>query len=203
MQLVKTKDGSFTFYNEDFKEWYHSKSGALQEAKLKFVDQLNVKEGDKILDICFGLGYNTLAAIQKRENLKIVALEIDPIILDSIQELQIDKKFEIVKLLARYKEYKDSHYDLKLILGPAQNTIKIVNEKFDIVFLDPFSPKGNPELWTKEFFEDIKKVLSKDGKLATYSCARTVRDNLKSAGFKIKDGIKLHRRGPSTIAHIK
>jgi tRNA U34 5-methylaminomethyl-2-thiouridine-forming methyltransferase MnmC len=39
-----------------------------------------------------------------------------------------------------------------------------------------------------------------NSRLATYSCARVVRDNLKNAGFQIFDGPKLWRRGPSTIA---
>ncbi len=68
------------------------------------------------------------------------------------------------------------------------------------MFLDPFSPKKCLQLWTKEFFDNIHRVMKKKSRLATYSCARIVRDNLKSAGFMIQDGPKLWRRGPSTIA---
>ena len=200
MQLVKTEDNSYTFYNEDFGEWYHSKSGALQEAELKYVETLGVKDGDTILDICFGLGYNTFAAIKKCKNLKVTALEIDPKVLQALQGLDLGEEYEIIKKLAKDKTFKDENYDLQLILGPAQETIKEIKETFDIVFLDPFSPKGNPELWTSEFFKDIYKVMKPGAKLTTYSCARSVRDNLKEARFQITDGPKMHRRGPSTIA---
>ena len=73
MKLIKTKDNSFTFFNEEFQEHYHSISGALEEANKKFIEPLELKDGMTILDICFGLGYNTLAAIEKYKNLKIIA----------------------------------------------------------------------------------------------------------------------------------
>jgi len=200
MKLVKTNDNSYTFYNEEFDETYHSTSGALEEAQKKFIEPLEVKDGMTILDICFGLGYNSYAAIRHAKNLKIIALEIDEKILTELQNLEIEKEFEIIKKLAREKEYKDENYYLKLIVGDARETIKELNQTFDIVFLDPFSPKKNPELWTTEFFKKIYKVMKPNSKLATYSCAGQVRRNLKEAGFQVKDGPCIGRKAPSTIA---
>ncbi len=199
MQLVKTKDNSFTFFNEEFQEHYHSISGALEEANKKFIEPLEIKEGMTILDICFGLGYNTLAAIEKYNNLKIIALENDPKILEELQRIELKGKFDIIKKLAKEKYYKDENYEITLVLGDAEETIKQIKEKVDIVFLDPFSPKKNPELWTKEFFSDIYSLMKKESKLATYSCAGQVRRNLKEVGFEIKDGPCVGRRAPSTI----
>ena len=200
MKLIKTKDNSFTFFNEEFQEHYHSISGALEEANKKFIEPLELKDGMTILDICFGLGYNTLAAIEKYKNLKIIALENDPNILEELQRIELKGKFEIIKKLTKEKYYKDENYEITLILGDAKETIKQVKDKVDIVFLDPFSPKKNPELWTKEFFSDIYSIMKKESKLATYSCAGQVRRNLKEVGFKIKDGPCVGRRAPSTIA---
>ncbi len=81
-------------------------------------------------------------------------------------------------------------------------TIKNIDDKFDAVFLDPFSPPKNPEMWTEEFFREIKKRMKKGARLTTYSCARMVRDNLRNAGFRVYDGPKVGRRGPSTIAVV-
>ena len=200
MKLIKTKDNSFTFFNEEFQEHYHSISGALEEANKKFIEPLELKDGMTILDICFGLGYNTLAAIEKYKNLKIIALENDPKILEELQRIELKGKFEIIKKLTKEKYYKDENYEITLILGDAKETIKQVKDKVDIVFLDPFSPKKNPELWTKEFFSDIYSIMKKESKLATYSCAGQVRRNLKEAGFEVKDGPCVGRRAPSTIA---
>ncbi len=200
MKVVQTKDNSFTFFNEKYQEVYHSLTGALEEAQKKYIEPLEVKDNQVILDICFGLGYNTYAAIENAKNLKIIALEIDQNVLDQLQELNISPKYEIIKKVAKDHYYKDKDYEIKLILGPAEITIKDIKEKFDVVFLDPFSPKRNPELWTKEFFQDIYKLMKPGAQLATYSCARSVRDNLKAAGFEVRDGPSVKRRGPSTIA---
>ena len=200
MKSVKTKDGSITFYNPDYDEHYHSLSGAMEEADKKYVEALGVKDGDIILDICFGLGYNSYAAIKAKKDLKIIALEKDKVVLEELQEIELDEKYEIIKSLTKNLSYKDEHYELKLILGDAQETIKQVTETFDIVFLDPFSPKKNPELWTKEFFEEIYKRMKPGAKLATYSCARLVRENLKAVGFEVIDGPTIGRWAPATIA---
>ncbi|HIH15407.1 MAG: hypothetical protein QT08_C0017G0026 [archaeon GW2011_AR17] len=200
MKLMKTKDNSYTFFNEKYQEAYHSLTGALEEAQKKYIEPLEVKDGYIILDICFGLGYNTFVALENTKNIKVIALEIDEEILRDLQNIEINRKYEIIKKLAREKKYKDKDYDLTLIMGPAQETIKKVKEKVDCVFLDPFSPKKTPELWTREFFNGIFKIMKPGAKLATYSCARVVRDNLKAEGFTITDGPKVGRRGPSTIA---
>ena len=164
-----------------------------------------------IVDICFGLGYNAIGAIDaiKESNLdceiEIISLEKD-LRLDETQELgigfknyQILKKLEFDPITNSYL-YEDKNVHLIIKIGDATKTIKKIQGKFDAVFHDPFSPKKNPEMWSKEFFIDVKKIMTKDAILATYSCARMVRDNLKDAGFRVQDGPKVGRRGPSTVA---
>lgn len=201
MKLVKTKDNSETFFNEEYGEAYHSLTGAMEEAEEKYIKPLGVKDHQVILDICFGLGYNSFAAIEHAKHLKIIALEKDQEILNHLQNLNINNTYnKIIKVLAKEHHYKDENYDLKLLLGPAQETIKTIKEHFDVVFLDPFSPKKNPELWTAEFFKEIFIRMKPGAKMATYSCARSVRDNLKTVGFIVTDGPAVKRRGPSTTA---
>jgi tRNA U34 5-methylaminomethyl-2-thiouridine-forming methyltransferase MnmC len=200
MKSIKTKDDSITFFNEEFDEYYHSLGGAIEEAFEKYVKPLEVKDGDVILDVCFGLGYNTYAALKSAKKLKIIALENDPKVLEAMQKITIDSEYEMVKKAAKDKYYKDENYKIIVLLGDAKKTIHKVSNKVDLVFFDPFSPKKCPSLWTVEFFREIYKVMKKNSKLATYSCARSVRDNLKEAGFKVIDGPTIKRRGPSTIA---
>ena len=89
----------------------------------------------------------------------------------------------------------------KILIGNATETIKeLPTSYYNMVFLDPFSPGKNPELWSLNFFKEIHRVMKPCGVLTTYSCARSVRDNLKEVGFQVKDGPCVHRRGPSTIA---
>ena len=213
MKKIITKDGSITFHNEKYNETYHSTSGALEEAFEKFAKPCRLKDGMKVLDICFGLGYNSLAAISLAD-VEIIALENDSLILERIQYNNIfnngknnynnkiiKNNIEKIKLAAKNLNYQDKKSKIKIIPGDARNIIKKLNEKFDVVFLDPFSPKKCPELWTEEFFRDIWNVMKKRGVLATYSCAKVVRSNLINAGFKVKDGPCVGRKSPATLAY--
>ena len=213
MKKIITPDGSVTFHNEQFDESYHSRSGAKEEAVKKFAEPCQIAEMAKkghirMLDVCFGLGYNTAAAIDTALEVNptciidVVGLEIDEEILQAILELENSFQcFDMIKEAVKQKyQYSKNNINIKIILGDATQTIKTIEAEFDAVFLDPFSPKKCPQLWTKEFFDDIYKLMKKNSRLATYSCARIVRDNLKNSGFTIQNGPQLWRRGPSTIA---
>jgi len=205
MKQVITSDNSITFLNEQYDEHYHSVSaGALNEALIKFVQPCNLKPGAKVLDVCFGLGYNSLMAIHTQKDLKIIALENDKNILNEAQNIKVPKElvedYNKIKQAASNLKYKDNDTNIKIILGNALSAIKNIHEKFNAVFFDPFSPKKQPELWTEEFFKDIKKLMKPQAKLTTYSCATHVRNKLKSAGFKVIDGPVLGRKSPATIA---
>ena len=220
MKEYITEDGSITLYNPEYEEYYHSKSGALEESFEKFVKPCEIKElakkgHIKILDIGFGLGYNAIAAIDtalKANNnceIEIISLENDKSVLLKLKSLKpklkhygIIEKLEYDPITKSYL-YEDKKIHLRIKIGDATQIIKTINDKFDAVFLDPFSPAKNPELWTVEFFKDIKQRMKQGTILATYSYAKTIRNNLAKAGFTVKDGPIIGRRSPSTIAVIK
>ncbi|MFQ5474857.1 MAG: tRNA (5-methylaminomethyl-2-thiouridine)(34)-methyltransferase MnmD [Candidatus Nanoarchaeia archaeon] len=211
-ERVETGDGSITFYNQEFNQIYHSKSGAEEEAVKKFAVPCDVsgraKKGHlKILDICFGIGYNTAAAFDAAMesnpscSVEVVALENDRKILKMMKTVNANfSSYRFLKGLSDTDEIKNEKTKIKLILKDARNSIKQLEKGFDIIFLDPFSPKACPELWTLEFFKDIRKVIAEDGVLATFSCARVVRDNLLYAGFAVEDIAPVGRRAPGTLA---
>ena len=207
IKKVTTKDGSTSFFSEKYQETYHSISCAKQEAREKFVRPCNLKDGAKILDICFGLGYKTAAALEFAEHLEITGVEIDREILKKIQEIESDLPYyESIKKLAVSKDfkYRNERCSIIITLDDARVFVKQLQKThpayFDAVFLDPFSPKACPELWTEEFFKDIFICMKPHGVLTTYSCARIVRDNLRKVGFTVKDGPCIGRRAPSTTA---
>ncbi len=84
-----TADGSATFYSETFGEWFHSRSGAYDEARSTYVQATHLVERAQhqghitILDVCYGLGYNTAAAlegiwaVQPELPIRLAALELD------------------------------------------------------------------------------------------------------------------------------
>lgn len=76
-----TQDGSIGLYSFADKDVYHSKFGALTEAWEKFIlpsgieTMLNTKQYINVLDLCYGIGYNTKALMsfvidQNKCNLK-------------------------------------------------------------------------------------------------------------------------------------
>ena len=205
-----TEDSSITLFSEKYQEHYHSTKGAVEESFEKFVKPCRIAELAKsgkirILDVCFGVGYNSAAAIDVALEsnpdciIEIVGLENDQNILDEMKNLNpAFKYYDTIK-----GEKSDPRVKIKILVADARVSIKELTEKFDAVFFDPFSPKVCPELWTKEFFADVKNVMKPGAILTTYSCARIVRDNMKAVGFKVEDGPVLGRRGPATIARLK
>lgn len=204
MKTVVTWDGSQTLRSLEYNENYHSLAGAREECIKKYVEPCKIKERKfvRILDYCFGMGYNAAAAIDFCDGVvDIIGLEKDPYILACAQDIEYPFSCkEIILKAIKDGEYQDAKVHLRILVGDARVTIKQTTELFDVVFFDPFSPKVCPELWTFEVFADIFARMSPGGILATYSCARVARDNMRKAGFIVSDGIILGRRGPATLA---
>lgn len=214
MEKVITKDGSVTFLNKEVGDFYHALSGAKDESFEKYAKALDVNSVNNpiIFDICSGLGYNAAAALDTITSSPTIYLfENDKEIL--AQSLDLDPGFKsyhhIKSLIKSFLEsgattYKKDSIHLILMFGDARKTINQVNDKdkADFIFFDPFSPSKVPDMWTEQFFIDIKNKSKPGAKLATYSCARFVRNNMIAAGYKVEDGPKWGRNSPTTIATI-
>ncbi|MGV0023473.1 tRNA (5-methylaminomethyl-2-thiouridine)(34)-methyltransferase MnmD [Phormidesmis priestleyi] len=220
-----TGDGSFTFFSAEYGEAFHSQFGARQEAKSKFVEPTLLKQKAdlfespargrsslKLLDICYGLGYNTAAALEAIWQVNpdcqvnVVALEIDATVPQSAIAHQLLNAWQpeiqtSLTTLAQSGTVKTSRLDAQLKLGDARQTLPLESEPFDAIFLDPFSPPHCPQLWTIEFLSLVARLLKSDGRLATYSCAAAVRAALIAAGLQIGSTHPVGRRSPGTIAN--
>jgi len=216
-KLVLCGDGSNTLYSVEFDEPYHStKEGALHESLEKHVKPALAlqKNRDKltILDICFGLGYNTFATLYyiKKQKLStkvhILSPEFDEGLVRSLETFDYPKEFEnikqIIQAISQNLYYEDEQFKIEILLGDARQSIPQIKEKIDIVYQDAFSPKHNPLLWTTEYFHDIRAISKDDVILTTYSTAIATRMGLYENGFNIfiysGDGVR-----KSTIASLK
>ena len=197
---VQSEDGSYTAYSEQFDEHYHStKDGALKESLQKHVvpafKHHQNKEELVILDICFGLGFNTLATLyyMKEQGIKkkltIYSPEFDKELIASLKSFPYPDIFAefmpIIKELSENGEYKDEDLHVSLYLGDAREFLRTCNERFDIVYQDAFSPATNPLLWTKEYFADIVRLMKSDAILTTYSIALKTRLALHVNGLNV------------------
>lgn len=219
LSLFPTEDGSVTFWSDTFQETFHSSHGAKHEAEAKFVVPAKIAEKAKtqtqlnILDVCYGLGYNSAAAIacvselpDRRANLHIIALENNlevpqKAIVIGLVDIWQPAITQILKTAAETQTVVTENLSLQLLIGDARQTISQVPTKWaDAIFLDPFSPPHCPQLWTVEFIQLVANCLKPDGYLVTYSSSAAVRAAMFAAGLQIGAIAPIGRKSPSTIA---
>lgn len=75
--------------------------------------------------------------------------------------------------------------ELELVIGDALS-FDPGRRRFDAVYLDPFSPKANPAMWTGEFLTRLARALSPGGRLVSYSVSGEVRRALGAAGLGVR-----------------
>lgn len=197
--FVKTVDGSNTLYSTKYKQHFHDvDTGAIKESLTKHViPALSFHSNAKklrILDICFGIGYNTFSTIYYilkeglNINLEFYSPEFDEELIKSLDTFNFPKEFEdikhIIKAISKKQKYEDENIKIEVYLGEAREYIKGL-ENIDIVYQDAFSQDVNKELWTYEYFQDINHACNKNAIVTTYSVATNVRLSMWQAGFEI------------------
>ena len=219
LTLEITGDGSATFYSQEFGEHFHCRHGAYTDAQRNYVDAAMIPQraqGEQlaILDICYGLGYNTAAALDtiRRINahcrVTLRALEINgavpqDAIANNLLHPWTPNTQAILGTLATDHRYQSPTLDLQLRLGDARQTLPpLVAQGWqaDAILFDPFSPTRCPQLWTVEFFTLVAQCLTDEGILATYSCAASVRTAMVLAGLHIRSSAGTGRHWPCTVA---
>ena len=198
---VLTKDGSYSLRSVFFQENFHSLLGALEETKSKFTATSNLQrfkgKSLNVLDICFGLGYNSASLlnelINQKSYLNLYALEIDKMPLEyslrneSFLKLWTPKVEQIFKSLYRKDYFEDQFFKCSLLWGDAREKINVIPSdiKFDLIYLDGFSPQKCPQVWTIEFLSKVTEKLNPQGYLITYSSSAAVRKTLRNLGLEI------------------
>lgn len=213
--VIKTEDDSLSLYSDEHEQAMHSMSGAYQESLLKHIFPSMILECPRdelyVLDIGFGIGYNILALIieftRKNTNrkLNIISFEKDNSIQSIIRNIAFDDERE--KIYSKIKDCLSTgsmNYggcSIQIKFGDARKSIKELNTYiFDAVFHDPYSPSKNPELWTVDFFKEIKNLMNDGAILTTYSSANQIRMALAEAGFNIYKGPSVGKKREGTLA---
>ncbi len=198
---VLTKDGTYSLRSVFFQENFHSLLGALEETKLKFTAPSDLQrfkgKSLNVLDICFGLGYNSASLlnqlIKQKSYLNLYALEIDKKPLEySLSNKSFLKLWEpqvkiIFKSLYRKDNFEDQFFKCRILWGDAREKINNIpsDDKFDLIYLDGFSPQKCPQVWTIEFLSKVVEKLNPQGYLITYSSSAAVRKTLRNLGLEI------------------
>ncbi len=217
-RVIKTDDGSLSLYSDEYGEAMHSTSGAYQECLLKHVLPSGIlsrtKESLNALDIGCGIGLNMLVLaveflkISSASRLSIITLERGFDFLSLLDSIvfgdERDHLFELIKESMRVGTYSSPRLDITVLCGDARQTIQSIRDRaFDAVFHDPFSPAKNPELWSVEFFTEVRRLIDPEGVLTTYSSALQIRAALLEAGFRIGRGPSVGPKREGTLASVR
>jgi len=208
--LVTTKDGSNTLFSKLYNQHYHNPDdGAINEALSKHIIPAFTFHKDKseltILDICFGIGYNTFSTIyyclqnNLEVKLNIFSPELDGNLVKSLENFEFPKEFDsikhIINSIAKTSKYEDENLKIEVFIGDARNYIKSLEKNtFDIIYQDAFSSDVNFELWTKEYFDDIYKLCNDSCIMSSYAIATPIRLSMYEAGFFIYENRPVKRK---------
>lgn len=216
----------------DSSETMHTTHGALSEARQKFAEPagINGKKSVSILDICSGLGFNAAATLDTIGGIEFLMddgleyLEMDlveiswetlaaSIIIPSPSESHeiIKKAIENYLILKGYlifpaveTEIPDS-VQIRVHCDDARKIIMNIPEiqKYDVVYLDPFSPARTPELYSRELLSRVRSLLKDDGIILTYTSAAPVRYALLDAGLEVGEGPAMGRNGGTVASPLQ
>ncbi|KIC01329.1 tRNA (5-methylaminomethyl-2-thiouridine)(34)-methyltransferase MnmD [Flavobacterium sp. JRM] len=200
-EIIQTLDGSTTIHLEEWDECYHSKHGAIQEAKHVFIQNGFSLFEDKpisILEIGFGTGLNAfitfLESNEKKQNINYVGVEAYPVaanevlMMNYVVELGADNYKEI------FKKMHESNWDEMIELSDAFTLTKRKQffqeiddvETFDLIYFDAFGYRVQPELWSTEIFKRMYDSLKPNGVLVTYAARGVVKRSMIEVGFKVE-----------------
>lgn len=200
-EIIITKDGSTTIHLPDWNETYHSKFGAIQEAKHVFIKcGLDLVQTDSIsiLEVGFGTGLNAfitlLEAEKRKQYINYVGIEAYPIENNEIgnlnyaTSLNVEDKQDFFVLLHEVSwEQKNKVTDYFLLEKRKQffNDIKDVNA-YHLIYFDAFGFDVQPELWGTEIFKIMYDALLEGGILVTYACRSVIKKAMMEVGFTVE-----------------
>ncbi|UXD21610.1 hypothetical protein IPA_05890 [Ignicoccus pacificus DSM 13166] len=146
---------------------------------LSKVRPLNIRKGDRVLDTCMGLGYTAIASLKR--GAKVITVE----------------KSDEVLWLAQWNPWSRELEEVEVLKGDVAELIKdMEDESFDKIIHDPPVITMAGHLYSKEFYEELYRVLKVGGKLFHYTgntgrrrgidLARGVMERLREVGFEVK-----------------
>lgn len=225
-QGVPTADGTWTLVHPAHGQACHSRAGAWQESRERYAQACRLRERARaggvlrLLDVGTGLGLNLAAALEALAGtdarLEAWTLELDASVFAASAALpsgppEIERwHAPLRRALARAADgalvlgglpREAPQHALELRLGDARETLaRTGHEPFDAIFLDPFSPRVEPELWSEPFLVRLAERLAPDGLLSTYSVSLPVRRALVAAGLRVGRGPAVGTKSAGTLA---
>jgi len=199
-ELFITEDGSHTLFVPAIDECYHSTHGAVQESQHIFINSgfKQCKKSEiRVLEIGFGTGLNAfLTLMEARETGQKVyytSLEKYPVEVEQALKLnygdnhssELKKSFDLLHTSLWNAQVQIASFFLLQKLQ-ADFTIFDLDEMYDVIYFDAFSPEKQPEMWGEALFEKIYDHCNPGAILTTYCSKGIVRRAMQAAGFSVE-----------------
>lgn len=204
MDYVITGDGTKTLYHAEVGEHYHSKHGALQEAKhvflqsgLNFAIEKSKLSEIAVLEVGFGTGLNFILTVDYcyASNLKLsyCGIEAFPLKQEVIKGMGYDA-FVAPFVWNNFITNYDTSFNVKVALND-QIQWTIAHKKlldfecstyFDVIYFDAFAAVHQPDMWTDEVLKHTLKFLKKGGVFVTYAITGNLKRSLRALGCSIE-----------------
>jgi len=200
-EIIITSDGSSTIHLPEWDEQYHSKHGAIQEAKHVFIKSglsLFSNKNISILEIGFGTGLNSfitfLEAPKFNLDINYVGVEAYPVANEEIEKLNYVSELNANNFENTFRQMHQQQWEIKneittnFTLTKRKQFFNEINDEhaFDLIYFDAFGARVQPELWTEDVFKLMYNALKDGGVLVTYSAKGSVRRAMLSVGFKVE-----------------
>lgn len=204
-KIIKTGDGSVTIHLTEWDEQYHSKHGAVQEARhvflkmgLHYLHETQKIRKLSILEIGFGTGLNAFLTLLEAEkldlNINYTGIEAYPVSSEEIKQLNYPEAAQAIEFSSEFQNMHEIRWEeSSMISSKFQLTKKqmkfeqITDENiFDLIFFDAFGARVQPDLWTEEIFDIMFRALKQNGVLVTYAAKGSVRRAMISCGFQVE-----------------
>ena len=203
-KIFQTQDGSPSLIIDELNESYHSRHGALTEAKYIYIEKglsswikKNNKKEVSIFEMGMGTGLNAYLAFCfcNKNNIKLnyYTVEKFPLSKEEIKLLGMEKHLPYPKSHKLYKWLHSSDWNTnnsrKNFYFKKSNSDffnSTFNNKYDIIFYDAFGYNAQPEMWGEKALEICSRVLKPFGYWISYCSKGSVRRCLDKLDFVVE-----------------
>ncbi|MGO4816923.1 tRNA (5-methylaminomethyl-2-thiouridine)(34)-methyltransferase MnmD [Flavobacterium sp. W22_SRS_FP1] len=200
-EIIQTLDGSTTIQIKEWDECYHSKHGAIQEAKHVFIKNgLSLFENREvsILEIGFGTGLNAfitfLEGPKMNQSIEYVGVEAYPISSEELMSMNYVEELKATGQKGLFEKMHQCSWDEKMQLSEEFSLMKRKQlfeeiddcDQYDLIYFDAFGYRVQPELWSTAIFKKMYDALKTNGVLVTYAARGVVKRSMIEVGFTVE-----------------
>lgn len=199
-EIIRTADGSTSIHLPEWDENYHSKHGAVQEARHVFIGSglflFQASPRVAILEIGFGTGLNAFITLLESEGKEIryTGVEAYPVSDAEAAAMNYPKALDAEDRSALFQNMHKGPWEEFFDVAPGFRLCKRQQffseigdtSAFDLIYFDAFGYRVQPELWSADIFRRMHDALKPGGVLVTYAARTVIRRNMEAAGFRVE-----------------